>query len=299
MNFADYLKSRQIHATRVAGVGGTDDGRGSTLSMWLAPLALGMVEWLVYAASIAPLIRPVDETGRKANLGYTASCYRAAARARSWLLHTAGTKLLFGYSQGAEAAGNAYTRHVNREHDMSDTTLLLIADPRGWPTALKPWLSAGRLRRWTVSHFGVTLNGYRGVIDAGTGHVYSVAILGDPITAMETWRNPLGLVSNLVGFFKIHSRLGVESAAVISELRVLCEYRNGNTRQVVLYATHPFTQLLPFVPEWFAELIAPRTVPGESSATLIRRPKKIRQQLARISRMREHKGAVESLLNAA
>lgn len=299
MNFADYLKSQRIQAARVAGVGGTDDGRGSTLSKWLAPLALGMIEWLVYAASIAPLIRPVDDSGRRANLTYTASCYRATARARSWLLHTIGDRLLFGYSQGAEAVGNAYTRHINRDHDMSGITLLLIADPRGWPTALKPWLSGGRLRRWVVSRCGVTLNGYRGVIDAGNGCVYSVAILGDPITAVETWRNPLGLVSNLIGFFKIHSGLGVESAAVIGDLQVLCEQCSGNTRRVVLYATHPFTQLLPFVPEWFAELIAPRTVPGEEAATLFRSRKEIVRQLERVRRGNTRQEHVVASLDAA
>lgn len=295
MNFAEFVRAQRIQADRVAGVGGTSDGRGQTLAQWIAPLALGTIEWLVYMASIAPIIRPVDEHGRRASLGYSASCFWAMARARSWLGRTSGWRLLVGYSQGAEAAGNAFTRHVCRDHDMTGVTLLLLADPRGWPTALKPWMSSSRVVRNVVRRFGVELNGYRDEMKAQGGRIYSVAILGDPITAVESvLKNPFGALSGLIGFFKIHSK-----ADHMDELAVLRDYMYGDVHRVVLYDTHPFTQVIPLCPEWFAELIAPRTVPGEEPATLFRSRKEIVRQLERARRGNARQERVAALLDAA
>lgn len=287
MKFSQYCTENRIRAPHVAGVGGTDDGDAATLMQWFAPLLLGVIAPLSYAGSIAPFIRPKKPDGTRYSLCYTVSCRRATARVRHFLRTVRGERLVAAYSQGAEAAGNGWeaSRHTD------GATLLLVADPRGWRTALKPWLSAGRLRRWVVARFGVELNGYRGAVTPKDGRVYSVAILGDPITAMEPWlRNPLGAASNLAAFFLIHSGLGKQSAKQLDTLTVCAEYGDDRFRRVVLYATHPLVQLLYLRservhPRWLecvAELIAPRTMPGEAPAVLLRSPKKIQQQMARI-----------------
>lgn len=287
MNFLEYCIKNKLEAPRVAGVGGTDDGDARTLGVWFAALLLGVIEPQHYAGSIGPFIRPKRADGTRYTLCYSQSCLRATARVRYFLRAVSGKRLVVAYSQGAEAAGNGY--ESSRFQD--DATLLLVADPRGWTTALKPWLSTHLLARVLVRRFGVELNDYRGDMKTKGGRVFSVAILGDPITAMEPWlRNPFGALSNLIAFFLIHSGLGKQSAQQLAQLEVCHECGNGEFRRVVLYATHPLVQLLYLRSgrvhrRWLecgAEIIAPRTMPGEESASLIRSREKIRQQLARI-----------------
>lgn len=225
-----------------------------------------------YPATIGPIIGGLQAPGYDSSRDIAVSNTLVAVR------DTDGHVTIYGCSQGAEGAGNAAELiHLLGLKPDEDVSLVLLADPRFPKTGLKEQLKNNHPVVSTIlaALFDVQTNGQRNPADTGEIQVTSVAIIGDPVTGLETWYlNPVGFVVNSVsGFFMIHSGLGEQSANNLDELEVLKTWRNGNTTYVVYNAEHPMVQLLRYIgvsvsdsDARFWEFIAPRTVPGQDPA---------------------------------
>nr|WP_082365788.1 PE-PPE domain-containing protein [Gordonia sp. NB41Y] len=154
-----------------------------------------------------------------------------------------------GYSQGAEAVGNAAEQAVATGGiDTQRSTILLVSDPRS-PWGLKNFAAENPLVGSLFELLGAESNGAR---DPGaTGDdldVVSVIIVGDPASDFQwVWYRPVSsLVVDLAGFLTIHAGGGSENYATVEQLGEPTELHStdGNTTYLVYHtAHHPLTLL--------------------------------------------------------
>lgn len=119
-----------------------------------------------------------------------------------------GVVVYTGYSQGAEAVGNA----AETAHDSlgGNSLILLISDPRS-PWGIKGWAAALPLGNLWLSPvlgaIGIDDNGARNPADTGDVQVISVIVQGDPVADFQwVWYRPVSsLLVDAAGFLTIHS----------------------------------------------------------------------------------------------
>ncbi|QHD84914.1 PE-PPE domain-containing protein [Gordonia sp. JH63] len=149
-----------------------------------------------------------------------------------------------GYSQGAEALGNAAEVAVGQPNgiDVDNSMILLISDPRS-PWGLKAWAD-NNVAGSVFELFGAESNGAR---DPGaTGDdlpVVSVIVVGDPVANFQwrTLRPVSSLLVNAAGFIAIHSGLGEENYGNLIDYTTApttMKSRDGNTTYVVYQPKH-------------------------------------------------------------
>lgn len=121
-----------------------------------------------------------------------------------------GPVVYTGYSQGAEAVGNAIEQGDDAGLIGPNTLGLLVSDPRG-PWGFKGWAkdmsASNEWMRPVFGAVGIDDNGARDPQDSGDAKVVSVAVQGDPVTDWQ-WqpeRPAESLLVNLAGFMAIHS----------------------------------------------------------------------------------------------
>ncbi|MGC4932317.1 PE-PPE domain-containing protein [Gordonia sp. DT30] len=155
-----------------------------------------------------------------------------------------------GYSQGAEALGNAAEQAVaDGSIDTSRSHVILISDPRS-PWGLKAWVAGHPAIGAVLSVFGAESNGSR---DPGaTGRdlaVTSVIVVGDPVSNFQwVWYRPVSsLLVDAAGFITIHSGAGVDNYGNLidySHEPTRLHSRDGNTTYLVYQPDHhPLTML--------------------------------------------------------
>lgn len=178
-----------------------------------------------------------------------------------------GTVIYTGYSQGAEAVGNAAEQQVRDDAGKDDadkvlggnSLILLVSDPRG-PWGIKSW--AGDLplsQLWAtpvLNLIGIDNDGARDPADTGEMQVVSVIVQGDPVADWQwTWYRPgSSLLVNLAGFIAIHSPgdgpYGHLDGSANADGRVLVlgdpqllRSADGNTSYAVYHTYHPLALL--------------------------------------------------------
>ncbi|MGW6036912.1 PE-PPE domain-containing protein [Gordonia terrae] len=228
---------------------GTDDG---TLFPRIRGLRAGRQTLVIdYPEALGPLI-----SGRSgAALPFLAPGYDASrdvavdnnlAVMAAFAQQTAGQPYVVytGYSQGADALGDAAEAAVaDGTIDTSNSLILLISDPRS-PWGLKAWADDHRVVGSIFELFGASSNGAR---DPGaTGDdlpVTSIIVVGDPVANFQ-WRahRPLSsLLVNGAGFIAIHSGLGEENYGNLidyTEPPTTMRSQDGNTTYVVYQPKH-------------------------------------------------------------
>lgn len=228
---------------------GTDDG---TMYPRIRGLRAGRQTLVInYPEALGPLI-----SGRSgAVLPFLAPTYDASRDVAvdnnlrvmsAFAQQTAGQPYIVytGYSQGADALGDAAEQAVaGGTIDVGNSLILLISDPRS-PWGLKAWADDNPVVRTIFELFGAESNGAR---DPGaTGEdlpVVSVIVVGDPVANFQ-WRNsrPLSsLLVNAAGFIAIHSGLGEENYGNLIDYTAApttMKSRDGNTTYVVYQPKH-------------------------------------------------------------
>ncbi|MGV9478241.1 PE-PPE domain-containing protein [Gordonia aichiensis] len=159
-----------------------------------------------------------------------------------------------GYSQGAEALGNAAEQAIAQNGDgtaidVNKSHILLVSDPRS-PWGLKAWVADHAVVAGMMEFFGAESNGAR---DPGaTGDelpVTSVIVVGDPVANFQwVWYRPVSsLLVDAAGFITIHSGLGEQNYGNLidyGETPTTPKSKDGNTTYVVYTPKHhPLTAL--------------------------------------------------------
>lgn len=111
-----------------------------------------------------------------------------------------------GYSQGAEALGNAAERaHAEGLLD-GNSIIMLISDPRS-PWGAKAWIASMPVLPQLLGLVGASSNGARDPGATGNVNVTSAVIVGDPAANFQwVWYRPVSsLLVNAAGFLTIHS----------------------------------------------------------------------------------------------
>ncbi|MGW0038574.1 PE-PPE domain-containing protein [Gordonia sp. NPDC003376] len=154
-----------------------------------------------------------------------------------------------GYSQGAEAVGNAAEQAVaSGGIDEQRSTILLISDPRS-PWGLKKFIARSPAVAPIAGAVGAESNGARDPGSTGDDlDVVSVIIVGDPVSNFQwVWYRPVSsLVVDLAGFLTIHSGGGSENYGTVDQFGEPTELHStdGNTTYLVYHTTHhPLTLL--------------------------------------------------------
>jgi hypothetical protein len=156
-----------------------------------------------------------------------------------------------GYSQGADAVGDAAERaYAAGLLDPSRTQIVLVSDPRS-PWGIKQWASSDPVVSALANLIGVTVDGARNPADTGPDlQVTSVVIVGDPVANFQwVWYRPLtSLVVDLAGFLAIHSNMGPECYATVDQIqdqdKEVFYSQDGKTTYAVYHAQHPLTQIV-------------------------------------------------------
>lgn len=121
-----------------------------------------------------------------------------------------GIVVYTGYSQGADALGNAAEQASQNGWLGTNTLILLVSDPRS-PWGIKGWARDLPLSNVLVSPalglLGIDNNGARDPGASGDVQVISVIVQGDPVADWQwNWLRPgSSLLVNLAGFVAIHS----------------------------------------------------------------------------------------------
>ncbi|WOC11697.1 PE-PPE domain-containing protein [Gordonia sp. MP11Mi] len=187
------------------------------------------------SGSLLPFFAPTYDQSKGVAIDANLSIMRALAGAGGMVVYT-------GYSQGADALGNA-AELANAEHLLDENTvILLVSDPRG-PWGLKPGLEKIPFVPLVMAFIGANNDGARDPGATGDARVVQVIINGDPVANWQ-W-NPLRPVSSLLvdlaGFVTIHAGTGPYSYANLDELELkkTLYSAEGNTTYEVYDTYHP------------------------------------------------------------
>lgn len=258
-------------------VPGTDDTGARNLSRWLAWFfaLFSRVVVIDYPGTVGPIIGGVGADR------YDQSRNKAVVATVEKIKSIAGKVVLIGYSQGAEAAWLATVQlYAQGLKSGSELELIVWAHPQH-PTGLKASLKRHHpLVSFILARFfGAQANGAANERLTGDIPVTSIAITGDPVTALEVWwKNPLGfLFGSIAGFLMIHAGLGRQGAARLDTLSIWGSWRTtgSNTTHVVVNSVHPMTQFLRrqgFVSSIRLQqafvMLAPVSLPGHRAASI-------------------------------
>ena len=273
----EYISGLASEDATLVVVPGTDDTGARNLGRWLSWFfaLFARVVIIDYPGTVGPIVG-----GWKADR-YDASRDKAVDATVRTVSMTAGKVVVIGYSQGAEAAWLAAARlHRLGLKPDTDIELVVWAHPQH-PTGFKASLEQNHpVASWVLRRFfGAETNGAADESATGYIRVTSIAITGDPVTALEVWyKNPLGFVCNsLAGFFMIHAGLGQYGAARVGALSIWGAWKapDSCTTHVAINSAHPVTQLLRwrrYVPGVLVQRIiatlAPVSLPGQRSASI-------------------------------
>ncbi|AZG45056.1 alpha/beta hydrolase family protein [Gordonia insulae] len=156
-----------------------------------------------------------------------------------------------GYSQGADALGDAAEKAADEGLlDPASTKIVLASDPRS-PWGIKSWLTGMPLLPQAAGVIGIDSNGARDPAATGEVDVVSVIVVGDPVANFQwIWYRPISsLIVNGAGFLTIHSGNGSQSYANLYDLGdpTILVSAEGNSTYVVYDAHHPLTLLLQLI----------------------------------------------------
>jgi len=148
-----------------------------------------------------------------------------------------------GYSQGADALGDAVERAVkNGTIDPSKSLVILTSDPRG-PWGVKQAFQGHPIVEPFGTLFGASINGARDPGKTGDVEVRSIIVTADPVANWQwVWYRPgASLKVNMAGFKYCHS-----VAACYGDLEQYGEpetfvSEDGNTTYLVYKSLHPLT----------------------------------------------------------
>ena len=225
-------------------VPGTDDTYSPRVNSLVAGRDLTVVQ---YPESFWPII-----SGKSGKLPFTAPTYndsRDVGTANTLkvmeALKDADRVIVYtGYSQGSEALGNAAEQAAAKGLLGSNSTILLVSDPRG-PWGVKSKLSRTPFATPLLGLIGVSNDGARNPEDTGDAKVVHVIVQGDPVGHLQ-W-DPLRPVSsvavNAAGFLAIHSGTGRGSYADLENLEQVATFTSGNSTYQVYDTYHPFALL--------------------------------------------------------
>ncbi|MXP22956.1 hypothetical protein GIY30_16585 [Gordonia sp. HNM0687] len=148
-----------------------------------------------------------------------------------------------GYSQGADAVGNAAEiAHQEGYLDPSQTRVVLVSDPRS-PWGIKPWLADMPILPQVATVIGIESDGARDPGATGDTPVTSVIIVGDPVANFQwVWCRPVSsLIVDAAGFLTIHTGNGPSTYADIDNYDAPTIYHSvdGDTRYEVYDVGHP------------------------------------------------------------
>ncbi|MFW0796569.1 hypothetical protein AAFP30_22385 [Gordonia sp. CPCC 205515] len=231
---------------------GTDDG---TLITRSAPM-MGKRTTLVvnYAQSFWPIIAGKSGTSPLLSPTYDAS-KEAAETANLEImraLHGADGAHPFviytGYSQGADALGNAAETAWDEGLLDSDSMIVLASDPRS-PWGIKSWLATMPLLPQIATAIGVESDGARDPAKTGDAEVLSVIIVGDPVSNFQwVWYRPVSsLLVDLAGFLTIHNGMSNQTYGDIDDLGDPTLLKSGNTTYAIYDGRHPLALLVALV----------------------------------------------------
>ncbi len=228
---------------------GTDDG---TLFPRIQGLRAGRQTLIIdYPEALGPLVSgrsgavlPIFAPGYDASRDVAVDNNLAVMRAFAQQTDGQPFVVYTGYSQGADALGDAAeTAVAGGTIDVDRSMILLISDPRS-PWGLKAWADEHPVVGAVFELFGAESNGAR---DPGaTGEdldVVSVVVVGDPVANFQwkTLRPLSSLLVNGAGFIAIHSGLGEENYGNLidyTEPPTTMRSRDGNTTYVVYQPKH-------------------------------------------------------------
>ncbi len=157
-----------------------------------------------------------------------------------------------GYSQGADAVGEAAEQGYARGLlDPASTQVVLVSDPRS-PWGIKQWARDNCLVSIVFSLVGATPDGARNPADTGDElPVTSVIIDGDPVANFQwVWYRPItSLIVDAAGALAVHGLMGPENYSNLDQIedKEFLYSRDGRTTYVVYHAQHPLTQLTQMV----------------------------------------------------
>lgn len=272
----DYISGLASEDATLVVVPGTDDTGARNLGRWLVWFfaLFSRVVVIDYPGTVGPFI------GGLRSDRYDKSRDKAVAATVESVRSITGKVVIVGYSQGAEAAWLAATQLHSLGIKSGQIELIVWAHPQH-PTGLKAGLKRHHpLVSLILSRLlGAQANGAADEQLTGDIPVTSLAITGDPVTALEVWwKNPLGFsLGSIAGFLTIHAGLGRQGAARLDTLSIWGSWRapGSSTTHVVVNSVHPMTQFLRrqgFVPsvrmqKAFA-MLAPVSLPGQRSASI-------------------------------
>ncbi len=151
-----------------------------------------------------------------------------------------------GFSQGAEALGNAAEIAADRGLPGENTLVLLMSDPRS-PWGIKSGLQDLPFSAPVMASLGAESNGARDPGRTGDTKVVQVVVKGDPVAGWQ-WdsvRPVSSLLVNGAGSLVIHAGTGKYSYVHLENLDHEATYysKNGNTTYEVYDTYHPFALL--------------------------------------------------------
>lgn len=191
------------------------------------------------SGSLLPLFAPTYDHSRGKGVDANVAIMRALRDADRVVVYT-------GYSQGADALGNAAERAYRESLLDGNDLILLVSDPRG-PWGLKPGLQKIPGTGMIMALVGAQNDGARDPGDAGGVQVVQVIVRGDPVANWQ-W-DPLRPMSSLLvdaaGFITIHAGTGVHSYANLRGLTLDKKLysADGNTTYEVYDTYHPLALL--------------------------------------------------------
>lgn len=229
---------------------GTDDGtllpRSASMMGKRTTLVVNYPQsfWPIIAgdSGTLPFLSPTYDASKKLAEGSDVEVMSAlhdADGAHPFVIYT-------GYSQGADALGNAAETAWSEGLLDSKSMVVLSSDPRS-PWGIKAWLATMPLLPQVATAIGVESDGARDPAKTGDTQVLSVIIVGDPVSNFQwVWYRPVSsLVVDLAGFLTIHSGMGTETYGDIDELGTptYLKSADGNTTYVIYDGQHPLALL--------------------------------------------------------
>lgn len=218
---------------RTAGLLADRNGRIVTYPQSLWPITSGT------SGALLPFLAPTYDESKGVAVDANLAIMRAFEGVDRVVVYT-------GYSQGADALGDA-AESANGEHLLNENSLiLLVSDPRG-PWGLKAGLADIPLTGVVMALIGAKNDGARDPAATGDAQVVQVIVKGDPVANWQ-W-DPLRPVSSLLvdlaGFITIHAGTGPYSYANLGglELEKTLYSAEGNTTYEVYDTYHPLALL--------------------------------------------------------
>ncbi|MGB3602508.1 PE-PPE domain-containing protein [Gordonia sp. (in: high G+C Gram-positive bacteria)] len=190
-----------------------------------------------------PLWAPTYDESKSVAVAHTVEVMKTLKDSGEVIVYT-------GYSQGADALGNAAEEAGSLG---PNTTVLIISDPRS------PWGVKGALKNVPFSGLllgllGVQNDGARDPGKTGDTTVIHVIVQGDTIAhAQWTWYRPVtSLVVNLLGYSVIHTGTGPYTYAHIENLKHIKTFKSyeGNSTYEIYDTFHPIALFREMVYGW-------------------------------------------------